>query len=217
MSRILLSLLLIGVLPSFSQAGIMVGDWKNFGDGLLTIDTNQRLEFLDVRESKGLSYNDVADKFGSGEQFDGFRHATEQEVLDLLDGIGWTGSPALTAGRASVQRNKSHNEGDRILGFIGITSQRRRSKSVFGLTSTRVGEEQRYVSVIVGSIDRVLSNRTFNASRTTSSVGSFLVRSSNAASGARVVPEPSSVFILGIASCSLLGIRRRLSSHSNAY
>ena len=72
-----------------TQAEIRIGDYHAPGDGLLTIDTNSGLEWLDWSYTAGISYNSMINLFGVGETYDGWRHATSDEARVLLaDGFG---------------------------------------------------------------------------------------------------------------------------------
>ncbi len=72
-----------------SQAGLVSLDWKTAGDGLITSDGT--LEWLDLTETAGRSYNDVSGKFGVGQEFEGFRYATVFEVRSLWTAAGGDG------------------------------------------------------------------------------------------------------------------------------
>ncbi len=61
-------------------------DLINVGDKLITFDG--KLEWLDLTETAGRSYNDVSGQLGSGGEFDGWRYATRDDVTDLWDAAG---------------------------------------------------------------------------------------------------------------------------------
>lgn len=61
-------------------------------NGLTTVDTDQNLVWLDLTESTGRSYNDVASQFGTGGDFEGWRHATTSEVTTMFSNAGFSSS-----------------------------------------------------------------------------------------------------------------------------
>jgi len=62
---------------------VFAADDDKFGLGSLTRDTVQGLDFLDLSKTRGRSYTYVSRRFGLGEEFEGFRYATELEVMAL--------------------------------------------------------------------------------------------------------------------------------------
>jgi len=70
--------------PAVRACDIIVGTADGFGVDSLTIDTNTGLEWLDWTESTNISYPDIVEQFGSGGDFEGFRHATSREIITLL-------------------------------------------------------------------------------------------------------------------------------------
>ena len=196
-----------------TQAGILVGDWKNAGDGLLTIDTAKGLEFLDVTESRNRTFNEVTAEFGIGGDYEGFRYATEQEAIDLILSIGWTGSPALRIGIRSRQADVANDEASRILDLLG----RNQGNSVSGLSRfmTKTDSSRARNFWIVDSratqFDYVGARLTVRKTTSHFSRGSLLVRSSSSSSSSSggIVPEPSSLTMFGVAGLGLLVARRR--------
>ena len=54
----------------------------------LTIDTDTNLQWLDLTAADARSYNDVELNFANGGDFEGYRHATRDEVLNLWANAG---------------------------------------------------------------------------------------------------------------------------------
>ena len=57
--------------------------------GNITRDTDTGLDWLDVTETRGLSYNQVTAQFGAGGDYEGFRYATAAELDQLLLNFGY--------------------------------------------------------------------------------------------------------------------------------
>lgn len=53
--------------------------------GTITRDTDTGLDWLDLTETVGRSYDDVSSSFGLGQEFYGWRYATNTEVEDLFN------------------------------------------------------------------------------------------------------------------------------------
>lgn len=77
---------------TFAPAALISSDLNTPGDGLLTRDTASRLEWLDLTQSTGLSWDQV-EAGASGFLAQGFRHATAAEVRSVLDQLGF-GAPS---------------------------------------------------------------------------------------------------------------------------
>jgi len=56
--------------------------------GLVTYDTQSGLEWLDLSETLGLSFNQVSAQFGAGGRYAGYRYATTLEAQNLLSDFG---------------------------------------------------------------------------------------------------------------------------------
>ena len=59
--------------------------------GNYSIDTKTGIEWLDLTETAGLSYNDVSSKMGVGQEFEGWGYATTSQVATFFDGFGGSG------------------------------------------------------------------------------------------------------------------------------
>jgi hypothetical protein len=77
--------MLLGGLTGASPAlaALVDQDWQSPGDAQLLLDTSTGLLWLDHTPTMDISYNDVTGALGTGGTFDGFRYATEAEVLHL--------------------------------------------------------------------------------------------------------------------------------------
>lgn len=70
------------------DAALVVGDWQNPGDGLVTIDTLSGWEWLDLTETAGMSFADVSGELGPGGMFEGFIPATGGDVFSFAQSGG---------------------------------------------------------------------------------------------------------------------------------
>ena len=82
--QIALVLLMISWLSNQADAELVSADDPVFGLGSLTIDTATNLAWLDVTKTDARSFDDVSSQFGAGGEFEGFRYATEEEVLTFF-------------------------------------------------------------------------------------------------------------------------------------
>ena len=71
-----------------ARAALISLDDPVFGAGSITRDTDTNLEWLDVPFSEGDTFVDVAGEFGSGGEFEGFRHANAAEFETLVLNAG---------------------------------------------------------------------------------------------------------------------------------
>lgn len=91
-------------LPIFSHATIV-------DLGTITRDTETGLDWLDVTETRGLSYNQVTAQMGVGGAYEGWRYATASEVDLLITHFGYTRISFCNYGVTHCDFNLS---GDRI-------------------------------------------------------------------------------------------------------
>ena len=71
-----------GILSSFSARADLIDQ------GLTTRDTASGLEWLDLSQTSGYSFNEVVSNFGAGGLFAGYRFATTVETQGILAQIG---------------------------------------------------------------------------------------------------------------------------------
>ena len=74
---------MIGFIPLNISAAIVPATDTNFGTDSLTRDTVTGLDWLNITHTTGRSYVDVSGRFGVGQEFDGYRYATIDQVLAL--------------------------------------------------------------------------------------------------------------------------------------
>ena len=83
------TLALVGLTLSMPmQAELVNADWQSAGDSLITLDTVNKLEWLDLTYTSGRSYGEISSKFDAGDEFEGWRYATENEIVGLFDSVG---------------------------------------------------------------------------------------------------------------------------------
>ena len=81
--------LLIALAPARPALAVLIElNDRVFGQDAVTFDTDTRLKWLDITLSTNRSFNDVASQFDSGGDFEGWRHATAQELFVFWDNAG---------------------------------------------------------------------------------------------------------------------------------
>lgn len=77
----------LSLMAMSANAELVQGDLSTNGDSLVTYDTESGLEWLSVTETLGMTYDAVEAEMVAGGQFEGWRLANENEVLDLVQQI----------------------------------------------------------------------------------------------------------------------------------
>lgn len=173
-------------------------------NGLTTIDTSTGLEWLDLTETSGIAYQDVARELKPGGAFEGYKHAKGEEILNLFFGFGLESGPV----------NKTHL---RFLDLFGTTNTKDGNDSlgyaytdspaagVYGLNSAYYRGEERYIVA--------RNNPRHNASMSFEGFGSFLVRSNTSYRPVPEIDASSSALALGfLLLCHLIVRERRHNS-----
>ncbi|VAW50964.1 hypothetical protein MNBD_GAMMA05-2541 [hydrothermal vent metagenome] len=194
------------------NAAIISADWLAADDNLITQDTSTGLEWLDLTATSSRSYNDVSAKLGSGDEFDGWRYATEADVVGFFDSFG--GDSNFYNG-FSTQNNGLF---DVIAPFWGdLYCKANTCAPGDGRSLFITGEAVNATTVSFGHIYDLSSNANtvtkdliiitlsppvdrFNGN---ASIGSALVRDIG------VVPVPSAVWLFGSGLLGLFGVARR--------
>jgi len=84
----MLALTTLAATEVVSAETIAATDWKVQGDHKLTLDSNTGLEWLDIDQTLNKSYERVTFLLGTGQTYEGFRYATEQEFTALVANAG---------------------------------------------------------------------------------------------------------------------------------
>lgn len=128
MIRLLLATLslFVTVFSHSSFATFIESDLYEYGDSLLTFDSENNLEWLDVTLTTGLSYNDIMNNEGGWLAL-GFRYASVYEVENLFTDFG-----------IPLWSNNAPNrpEIDNLTAFLGNTLEGYTRYGVNGVTGT---------------------------------------------------------------------------------
>jgi hypothetical protein len=74
---------------SIGANAVIVSLDSEFGPDTITRDTSTGLDWLDVTETRGLSYNYVKANMGDGSAYEGYRYATLAELDQLIINFGY--------------------------------------------------------------------------------------------------------------------------------
>jgi len=193
--------LLLIVASLDANAAIISVDLQTPGDNLVTRDTDAGLEWLDVPLTVNLSFDYVSSQFGSGGQFEGWRYASNSEVITLLDHAGGDGN--YVAG--------SFGNGA-LVGFLapklGYTQTVNSASVVTAITGDYTSTPsflRSYVQLGYSTSQTyaILDNTDLADNQARNYSGSALVRAVS------FVPVPSAVWLFGSGLIGLIGIARR--------
>ena len=183
-------------------------------NGMTTIDTDTGLEWLDLTETLGQSYNSVAAGFGGFTTTDGFRYATQFEVSTLFTNAGFSFQDnsfnAVDAAPAGLMLDlfgcttvSPCNTATSVIGQ-GIADLGAFSPTLAALPiyQARLAVAGDFSSATEGA--SLVNNCCFSKSGGNLGIGSWLVRDVVA------VPEPSSlaVFLIALGGLGFLARRR---------
>lgn len=102
------------VTASHSAGAFVSLGHPTFGADSITWDTDTGFGWLDVEETVGRAANDVTANLGPGGEFEGFRFAVEDEVLDLFRNAGIPDVPDRSAANIAPAQA--------LMDFIGSTT-----------------------------------------------------------------------------------------------
>ena len=98
------------------SAALISVDYQSIGDGLLTHDLDNGLEWLDLTETAGLTYDYVSANLGPSGAFEGFRYANDVEVKGLFISAG-VPEPVVNVSTANYAGVTN------LIGFVGDLGQ----------------------------------------------------------------------------------------------
>lgn len=189
------------------NAALVSTDWQMAGDNLITLDTDNSLEWLDLTVTADYSYNDINSKLGVGQEFEGWRYATSGEVTGLFDSAGGSADApydGATAGHTAWV--------PALLSLWGTTSTSPNySRSFFLLDDQYLDGPWHYygsltdyaLSFDVGSDWAHIAEYGWTGDGTWDwQRGSALVRGN-------VVPVPAAIWLFGSGLLGLIGVSRR--------
>lgn len=81
-ATVLLAVLLVSTTVNAALVSVY---WQSRGDNLITRDTVSGLDWLDLTETNNMSYVTVYQSLSVGSQFEGWRYATNNEVVSLWE------------------------------------------------------------------------------------------------------------------------------------
>lgn len=198
------------------QGALIEADWNGgaVGNNNIVIDTETGLQWLDISVTTGMSYSEVSSLMSSGAAFDGFRYASQAEVMNFMD-ANMTGATR-SEQAASLYEILSILDGNNASACTGLYS--RCTNAIQGLVSDSPplygSEERHYVGSYWTiyyepgttypteawdySVDFLAQVEQYE-SVSQDFIGSYLVSTTS-------VPEPSALvlLVLGLAGMSLV-------------
>ena len=194
------------------SASVVSADWNTANDGLITNDTVTGLNWLDLTETNGLSYNYVSSQLGAGGDYEGFRYATNDEVVGLWTNFWYNlsyntpeqitngGSPEGLINATNLLGNTVNEfNSDYQHGVVGFTSD-----TLIAGSHTRLGVYQlgsyMYINDVVDGLQYADDTAyLYNAS--------YLVEDESYVPS--TVPVPAAAWLFGSALLGFFGFSRR--------
>ena len=186
------------LLSSHVNAVLVSADLYSTDDGLITIDTDTGLEWLDFSSTNAMSYNDISAQLTTGGTWDGWRYATVQEIESLLNAAGGNG----VYGRFSSAENEGVYANLIDLMFPGYT------RNYLRIFMDGPNVTYHATTVINGMddqgdwLDPYYSGDDTRPYYAGSDISSALVRTS-------VVPVPAAAWLFASGLMGLIGLARR--------
>lgn len=204
----------LAVFPVASGAALVSLDFRTPGDSALTLDTDSKLEWLDVSYTAGIGYQSVASGWSGLTTVEGFRFPEASEIEDLLvrfgiqrssDALAENYAPALSfqslLGVTGIGGSYAATRGFFALGSIFYTPN---GTPRYSLVSYHVVSSDSGVAWATGVGVRCLFSDCYSVGA--ADYGSFLVRTARDFSE---IEEPHTLALLSVASFAALFSRVR--------
>lgn len=193
-----LAVLIVSFNTQSTSAVIVEITDSNFPGGTnnVTWDTDTGLQWLDWTASLNISYDDMITMFDVGDTYEGWRHATRDEVREFMANTGlpttnWPGGTLLNDNLTSYNF---------FIGLVGETGSDRTT----GRTSTPVtGSSTAHYDG--AAFEAGTSSGTVGLSQGSDSIPSLTVGHALV----RAIPEPSAFLCVGTLALGILGHSRR--------
>ncbi len=212
--------------PLPAVASFIPIDDPEFGFGALTRDTATGLEWLDLPLSVDRSFDEVADEFGPGGEFEGLRHASRDEVKAVFGNAGLPNGDGLSGPSADLVAPIESFQGffgvtrdtvqgspptgtEATIGLMPYTDECCAQIAGLGLTTDFWFDESEPPPGVVyetrGGVDlRTGSSSLVETGFSSPDFGHWLVRESSAQ-----IPEPTSGLLYGLGLAVVAGRRWR--------
>jgi len=211
-----LAITLLCALPA--SAGFVHQDYKEVGDGKITLHEETGIEWLTLNETMGFSINAVSSMLGPGSKFDGWRLPTGEEVEALLSAAlpltfdnSTPDAPTIVTSISSVYANAWFE----WMGFIKANASFSHSLGMYKATMNENDVLVSGVSKAFSSYNAYDDNKVgYSTSFTNPYYGVFLVRGGIAEQpstpgGANDVPSPLPMPLLGLGAMLFAAWRGR--------
>lgn len=198
----------LSLLSSTADATLIEQDFiSGNGDGLVTFDSQTGLRWLDLSASAGRSFNEVSTEFGLGGDFEGFRYATNEEILMLWQNAGLVDIDLAGFGNFT---EANYIPARNLIDLIGSTSVFLSQTTALGISGTpeplhsqnRFTPQLELLEYAQPFTAEARTNGIINVSYSLSTVGSWLVQPAT-------IPESSTLYLIVGGFASLVLFRHR--------
>lgn len=191
-----------------ANATLISKDLSSVGDGLITLDSDTNLEWLDLSQTAGRSYNDISSQLGVGGEFAGWSYvdgfSPSMRSLLTQSGFIWPSGAEVLHDFRPGDPNFA-NAWNTFTSFLGESNQ---PGTIFGMVllnhPTTPGSDQiNYFHMASFGVVR-FENAEWTTNQALPQMASFLVRPST-------VPVPASIWLFASGLFGLVTVRRRAS------
>jgi hypothetical protein len=193
------------IFSASSHSALIDIDWQTPGDNLIIRDTSSGLDWLDLRVTADISHNMVVANLESGGTFDGFRLATQAEVIELWASAGITNNERVwVTGQFEPVKDLVDRLGTTTMFEEGLFPI---AKHTIGMVEggPTLPENERWAMEITYAPDDIHSRTsanyyTWDVSVADSHYSTYLVQA---------IPLPSAAWLFGSGLIGLTGLARR--------